>query len=322
MRIQLSAAVLCVLGSWSWAAGPSKVSPEVRALGYDIEGQLHDNASLPVKSIVFSGDKVTGKTADGDQEHKLSYRVCNVDKGDKAINRVGDLYFQWKAAGFMTTAKRELEFETCLRLETLLTWDTTKKTTDIQYLRKATSVPVLETYVMDMKPPAWNKRDRYWHYGFTLYKDLMKGMSSGGTQFRIFTVRKRPSDKGAYQTMWWKPGSEMYMTLPRLSPQDKDAYLSAFKAYGKDGVRVSLRPGFAAAGDFQSADDNWVRQAFEGRDVLKLERDAEREKEGELRTVLVTAPTPLIELVVLTAVLRDRKTGQAEYQVNYVTAGN
>lgn len=311
------------------SAGNNGIDPKVRALvGFDLPGQLHNNSELGVKAVVFSHDDAIGKPPSADDRHRLLYRVCNLN-GDLEKQGEPRLYFQWDAAGLLTTPTHELRVGMCSTLTTDLTWRTSNVSTDIKYLRKPVALRVLETHVMNSEPP-WFKPNKYWEYATTLRKEharLKKG--SDGQQLepladvaQISMVRKGPNEPAAYQGMRWEPGSVFYLALPDFTAKQREDYLRSLAQNAREGYTFRIMPGTEAAAEFTGDDAGLVRQALVGRDVLRIQRDPKREEAGQLNTVRAEIPTPTVEVVSLTAVARSIKDGAAMYMLKYVAAGH
>lgn len=289
-----------------------------RALGYDVPGEVHDDPTLPVRSIVYSDRKLL-RDRDGQPEYELTYRVCNIDAGDQAVKRESaKLYFQWPDAGFRTALRRELPFEYCVKLVREVSAPIKQGMSDILYTYSPTAIPARSVWTMDKTPP-WSKPERYWSYGVSLWEDFLKGQKNAQQMFRIHTTRKAPQEKGAYQLLGWRQGTEIYMVLPKLSADEMDRYRVSLGRLESQGVRFSIRPGEQAAQDF--AQEVWVTQSFGSRSVLKIDRQPQREKENEFQQFQVEVPVSSTDLIELPAVLRERASGRALYEALYVTAG-
>lgn len=295
-------------------------SVPAKMYGYDVAGEVHDDATLPVRSIVFSDRKVLPER-DGLPVYGLSYRVCNIEAGDTAAQRApSKLYFQWPDAGFRTALKREVPFETCVTFDREVTAEVKQVTSDILYTYAPTAIPANSIWVMKWTPP-WTKPTRYWSHGIALFEDLTKGLKNPKkTMLRIHNVRKGPNEKAAYQLLGWTQGTELYLALPKLSAEEMSLYRTSLGRLEGQGVRFSIRPGQLAAQDFNQ--DAWVAQGFAGRDVLKVDLAPNREKDNQYQQFQVEVPVSTLDLIQLSAVLRERQSGRAMYQAMYVISGN
>lgn len=301
---------------------PSTISPPVpaRSYGYDIPGQVHDDPTLQIRSIV-SSERRALPDRDGVPLNELTYRVCNIEGGDQVTKRApAKLYFQWPAAGFRTSLQRELPFEWCAKLVREVTAPVKQGTTDILYTYNPTAIPALSIWTMSWDPP-WTKPSHYWSYGLAVYEELAKGIKNPQQMFRIHTTRKSPEDKAAYQLLGWRQGTELYLALPKWSSEELDRYRASLGSLEGQGVRFSIRSAKEAVGDFDPQDASVV-QGFEGRDVLKIDLAPNREKANQYQQFQLDVPVSNLELVGLSAVLREKNSKRAMYQATYIISGN
>lgn len=287
------------------------------AFNYDVPGQVHDDETLPVRAIVYSGEKSVG--TDSAPEHELTYRVCNIEPGDKAKNREpAKLYFQWPDAGMRTSLQREVPFEWCVRMVRNVTANVEKKPSAILYTYDPTTIPLNDVWQMDWVPP-WSVSGLYRH-GVALYRELVKGISNTQEMFRIKALRKGPNEKSAYQEVGWRQGTELYLALPKLSVEEMTRYRAAWNRLEGQGVLFSILAGPEAARDFE-AQETWVAESFGDREVLKVSVNPGKEKDNGFNVFQVEIPVSTLALLRLPVIQRDRATKQALYQALYIVSG-
>lgn len=290
-----------------------------RDLGYSLDGQVHEDPSLPVRAIVHSSGKAL-PDIDGQPQSELTYRVCNVDTGDPGAKRApAKLYFRWPDAGFGTSLQRELPVEYCALLVRHVSAPVKTGTSKLLYTYRSTPIPALSVWMVDLSFPWTLQPKRYWEYGVALYENATQGQSNPQRVFRVATIRKTAADTAAYRILGWKRGTELYLALPRLSPEARDRYRSALGQLESRGVRFSIRPGEQAAQDFNN--EPGVAAGFAGREVLKVDVSPERETDNAYQEYMLTVPVADTDLIELPVVVRERSSGQALYQASYVTAG-
>jgi hypothetical protein len=192
--------------------------------------------------------------------------------------------------------------------------------TDILYTYTPTAIPALSIWTMSWAPP-WTKPSHYWSYGLAMYEEVVKGMKNPQQMFRIHTTRKTPEDKAAYQLLGWRQGTELYLALPKWSAEELNRYRTSLGRLEGQGVRFSIRSAQEAAQDFDPQDASIV-QGFEGRNVLKVDLTPNREKDNHYQQFQVDVPVSTVELVQLSAVLRERNSKRAMYQATYIISGN
>ncbi|WP_313699663.1 hypothetical protein [Achromobacter sp.] len=301
------------------AAQTAELTRPAMRFGYDVQGQVHNNSTLYVRSIVDS-KPMDLPDIDGSPQIRLTYSVCNIEAGDEGSRRPSaKLYFQWPDAGMGTEILGEVPFERCVSTRRTIVGKAKKQSSDILYTYRLRAITAHDTWVMSWSPP-WTSPSRYWEHIVEVFQDSTRGITAPEDEYSIQIVRKRPEDRGAYQTLRWRPGSQMYLALPKLTPEQIDEYLNSLKHYSEAGLQYALRPAESFANDFDRDSD--VLKSFENRNVFKIEMDVDREKDNQMNVIHITVPTSVIDLIQLPSVLRDRSAQRPIYKVQYVIPGN
>lgn len=287
--------------------------------GYDVPGQVHNNPSLFVRSII-SSTRSDLPAIEGTPRSRLTYTICNIEPGNEVSKRPpAKLYFQWPDAGIGTEIQGEIPFEGCVLTRRTITGDVKQQASNILYTYKLRTIAAQDIWVMSWDLP-WTQPSRYWEHLLEVFRDGTRAINAPEEEYSIQIIKKRPEDGGAYQTLRWRPGTQMYLALPKLTHEQVGAYIASLDHYKKAGLRYAIQPAPEFTQDFTS--DSEILESFENRNVLRIEMSADREKVNQMNTIHITVPTSTIDLIQLPSILRDRSSKRPIYKAQYVIPGS